>query len=74
MILVLLILLVLPSCAALMDTVSDVLADPGIRESLVQTAGSAVTGNWTGTLWGMGGIVAAACAYKRLKKTDEASA
>ena len=72
--LILLALLVLPSCAALMDTVAGVLADPGVQESLVQTAGSVATGNWTGTIWGLGGVVAAGSTYRKLRGTDEESA
>jgi len=69
--LILLALLALPSCAALMDEVAGVLSDPGVRESLTTTAAGAVTGNWTGTLWGLGGIVAAVYAYRKLRGTEE---
>jgi TctA family transporter len=64
----LLILLVLPSCAGLTETVSEVLSDPAVQDGLAQTATSAATGNWTGALWGLGGTVAAVCTYKKLKK------
>jgi len=55
----------------LMDEVAGVLSDPGVRESLTTTAAGAVTGNWTGTLWGLGGIVAAVYAYRKLRRTEE---
>jgi TctA family transporter len=55
---------ILMACGNLMDLV----ADPAVQDSLKMTAESAATGNWVGTLWGLGGTVAAVCAYKKIKK------
>jgi len=62
------ILLLLPGCAGLTEKVTEVLSDPAVQEGLAQTATSAATGDWTGVLWGVGGTVAAVCAYKGIKK------
>ena len=63
----LVLLLALPGCASLMDAVAGTLSDPGVQEGLIQVAGSAATGNWTGTLWGVG-TIAAILAYRRLAR------
>jgi TctA family transporter len=62
-------ILLLPGCAGFMD----VLSDPGVQDGLKLTAESAATGNWVGTLWGLGGTVAAVCAYKKIKKKGSSS-
>ncbi len=64
----LLLLLVMPGCAGLLEAATGILADPAVQDGMVQTVTSAATGSWTGTLWGLGATIAAVCAYKTTKK------
>jgi len=65
-------LLLLTGCAGLTDAFAGVLSDPAVQEGLAQTATSAATGSWAGTLWGLGATVAAVCVYKKIKKPKPA--
>ena len=61
-------LLLLTGCAGLMEAAVGILSDPAVQDGLAQTATSAATGNWTGTLWGLGATAAAVFAYRKTKK------
>ena len=58
-----LVFLALPGCSGLMDIV----ADPAVRDGLIQTAESAATGNWLGAIWGIGATVAAIAGHQTVK-------
>ena len=51
-----------------MDAAAELLSDPAVQEGLAQTASSAATGSWAGTVWGIGATVAAVFAYGKVKK------